>query len=131
MKNIKKILLLTMCTIIGGFSSTAFAAEDFSFDLDAAINSADDATGGTDNAEAVPTGSSAKAIYPTVDAQSYLTATNNMYYDPALIESLIEKYNSKKFSIVGFPLAIIGNWTLAYSYILFGAQNILFSVSVA
>lgn len=97
MKNIKKILLLTMCTIIGGFSSNAFAAEDFSFDLDAAINSADDATGGTDNAEAVPTGSSAKAIYPTVDAQSYLTATNNMYYDPALIESLIEKYNSKNY----------------------------------
>lgn len=97
MKNMKKILLLAMCTIICGFSSTAFSAEDFSFDLDAAINDADNATGEAKSEEAIPQGSSAKAIYPTVDAQSYLTSTNNTYYDPALIESLIEKYKEKNY----------------------------------
>lgn len=97
MKNMKKILLLAMCTVIGGFSNAVFSAEDFSFDLDAAINDADSATGQTDEDAAVPTGSSSKAIYPTVDAQSYLTSTNNSYYDPALIESLIEKYKEKNY----------------------------------
>ncbi len=98
MKDMKKVLLLAMCTVITGFSSVAFSAEDFSFDLDAAINDADSATGATTGSDAVvPTGSSAKAIYPTVDAQSYLTSTDNMYYDPALIESLIEKYKEKNY----------------------------------
>ncbi len=96
--NMKKTLLLAICTIIGGFSGIAFGAEDFSFDLDAAINDADSATGADKDGEnAAPVGSSAKAIYPTVDAQSYLTSTNNTYYDPALIESLIEKYKEKNY----------------------------------
>lgn len=94
----KKILLLALCTVIGGFSNIAFSAEDFSFDLDSAINEADSATGtAKEGEEAAPVGSSAKAIYPTVDAQSYLTSTNNTYYDPALIESLIEKYKEKNY----------------------------------
>jgi len=98
MKDMKKILLLAMCTVIGGFSSVAFSAEDFSFDLDAAINDADSATGTAKEGEnAAPVGSSSKAIYPTVDAQSYLTSTNNTYYDNALIESLIEKYKEKNY----------------------------------
>lgn len=93
----KKILLLALCTVIGSFSNIAFSAEDFSFDLDSAINEADSATGAKEGEEAAPVGSSAKAIYPTVDAQSYLTSTNNTYYDPALIESLIEKYKAKNY----------------------------------
>ncbi len=98
MKNMKKILLLTMCTVIGGFSSITYAAEDFSFDLDAAINEAEDTAGAsTDATFNEPTGSSAKAIYPSVDAQSYLTTTSNMYYDPAFVESLIEKYKEGNY----------------------------------
>ncbi len=94
----KKILLLAMCTVIGGFSNAAYSAQDFSFDLDSAINDADNAAGTTNPDQAVvPTGSSAKAIYPTVDAQSYLTASQNSYYDPALIESLITKYKQKNY----------------------------------
>ncbi len=97
MKNMKKILLLAMCTVIGGFSNAAYSAQDFSFDLDAAINDADNAAGTTDDQAVAPTGSSAKAIYPTVDAQSYLTASPNTFYDPALIESLITKYKEKNY----------------------------------
>lgn len=97
MKNMKKILLLAMCTVIGGFSNAAYSAQDFSFDLDSAINDADNAAGTADDKDALPTGSSAKAIYPTVDAQSYLTASPNTYYDPALIESLITKYKEKNY----------------------------------
>ena len=97
MKNMKKILLLAMCTVIGGFSNTAYSAQDFSFDLDSAINDADNAAGTTNDKDAIPTGSSSKAIYPTVDAQSYLTASPNTYYDPALIESLITKYKEKNY----------------------------------
>lgn len=94
----KKILLLAMCTVIGGFSNTAYSAQDFSFDLDSAINDADNAAGtAADSQPAAPTGSSAKAIYPTVDAQSYLTASPATYYDPALIESLITKYKQKNY----------------------------------
>lgn len=93
----KKILLLAMCTVIGGFSNAAYSAQDFSFDLDAAINDADNAAGTTDDQAVAPTGSSAKAIYPTVDAQSYLTASPNTFYDPALIESLITKYKEKNY----------------------------------
>lgn len=98
MKNIKQILLLSICTIIGGVSNLAYSAQDFSFDLDAAINDANDTSGaaqGTDTT--APAGSSAKAIYSSVDAKSYLTATSSSYYDPALIESLIEKYKEKNY----------------------------------
>lgn len=97
MKNMKKILLLAMCTVIGGISNAAYSAEDFSFDLDSAINDAENTTETTDGENVAPAGSSAKAIYPTVDAQSYLTSTTNMYYDPALIENLIEKYKAKNY----------------------------------
>ncbi|MCM1010338.1 MAG: hypothetical protein NC390_05635 [Fusobacterium sp.] len=93
----KKILLLAMCTVIGGLSNAAYSAQDFSFDLDSAINDADNAAGTADDKAVAPTGSSAKAIYPTVDAQSYLTASPNTYYDPALIESLITKYKQKNY----------------------------------
>ncbi len=96
MKNMKKILLLAMCTVICGFSNAAYSAEDFSFDLDSAINDADNSAGTTTD-DAAPAGSSSKAIYPTVDAQSYLTASPNTYYDNALIESLINKYKEKNY----------------------------------
>ncbi len=97
MKDMKKILLLAICTIIGGFTNATFAAEDFSFDLDAAINDADTTTNTKDgNADDFSSNSSVKAIYPSVDAQSYLKSPN-MYYDPALIENLIEKYKSKNY----------------------------------
>ena len=92
----KKILFLTMCTLITGLNQLSCSAEDFSFDLDAAINETGTSQKTTDDTT-LPTGSSAKAIYPTVDAHSYLTSTNNMYYDPALIENLIQKYKEKNY----------------------------------
>ena len=97
MKNMKKTLLLGLCTLLCATATITYAVEDFSFDLDAAINEADGNTG--NKTEEVPAagGSSAKAIFPSVDAQSYLDASNNMYYDPALIESLITKYKEKNY----------------------------------
>lgn len=97
MKNMKKVILLAICTLVCGYVNAGICAEDFSFDLDSAINEADNATGNKNTDTTLPTGSSAKAIYPTVDAQSYLTSTNNTYYDPALIESLIQKYKEKNY----------------------------------
>lgn len=98
MKNIKQILLLSICTIIGGVSNLAYSAQDFSFDLDAAINDANDSSGAAQGTDATaPAGSSAKAIYSSVDAKSYLTSTTGSFYDPALIESLIEKYKEKNY----------------------------------
>lgn len=98
MIDIKKILLLGLCAIFYATTTSALAVEDFSFDLDAAINEAEGiSTTSKDNEAPVATGSSAKAIYPTVDAQSYLNASNNMYYDPALIENLITKYKEKNY----------------------------------
>ncbi len=93
----KKILFLTVCTLIGGLHNLSCSAEDFSFDLDAAINESESNSKTTSGETPAATGSSAKAIYPTVDAQSYLTSTNTMYYDPALIESLIQKYKEKNY----------------------------------
>lgn len=93
----KKILFLTVCTLIGGLYNLSCSAEDFSFDLDAAINESESNSKTTSGEAPAATGSSAKAIYPTVDAQSYLTSTNTMYYDPALIESLIQKYKEKNY----------------------------------
>jgi len=99
MKNMKKTLLLGLCTALCATATITFAAEDFSFDLDAALNEAEGvSTDKKNDAVAVPGGSSAKAIFPTVDAQSYLNASNNMYYDPALIESLITKYKQKNYT---------------------------------
>ena len=99
MKNIKKTLLLGLCTLLCATTTLTYAAEDFSFDLDAAINEADGAAGTATKTETPvgATGSSAKAIFPSVDAQSYLNASNNMYYDPALIENLITKYKEKNY----------------------------------
>lgn len=97
MKDMKKILLLAVCAVVGGFTSISFAAQDFSFDLDAAINDANDATNTTQDADAKPAGSSAKAKFPSVDAQSYLSTIPGSLQDTALIESLIEKYKEKNY----------------------------------
>ena len=94
----KKTLLLGLCTLFCATATLTHAVEDFSFDLDAAINEADGATATTKKEDTpTATGSSAKAIFSSVDAQSYLNASNNMYYDPALIESLITKYKEKNY----------------------------------
>lgn len=97
MKNIKKSLLLGLCTLLCATATITYAVEDFSFDLDAAINEADGIDTKTKTEENAATGSSAKAIFPSVDAQTYLNASNNMYYDPALVESIITKYKEKNY----------------------------------
>lgn len=97
MKNIKKCLLLGLCTLFCATAINSYAKEDFSFDLDAAIKEADGATNNSSEDATAEAGPTTKAIYPSVDAQTYLNTSNHMYYDPALIENLITKYKEKNY----------------------------------
>ena len=97
MNNIKKVLLLAMCSTLCGLFAPAFSADDFSFDLDSAINETS-SKNGTDTDKDSTAGSSARAIYPTVDAQSYLTTPPKTYMQSKVsLDSIIAKYKAKNY----------------------------------
>lgn len=95
-RTLNKILLSGICILFLGCTITAYAAEEFSFDLDQAIK---DATGedAAPNADENASKTTTKSIFPSVDAKSYLDSSNAIYYDPALIKSLVEKYKEGNY----------------------------------
>jgi len=96
MKNGAKLLVSVLCVGLALSIGNVYAVDDFSFDLDAAINNVDKTTGEItgENAENTPV---SKSIYNSVDAKSYLADTGNLYYEDALVQSLIAKYRAKNY----------------------------------
>lgn len=95
MKNVTKLLILLGCLAFTFSTSNIYAVDDFSFDLDAAINNVDK-SGASDEVQETSE-PQVKSIYNSVDAKSYLTETNNTFYHDALVESLIRKYKARNY----------------------------------
>jgi len=94
MKNGTKLLILLGCLSFVFSTSNIYAVDDFSFDLDSAINNVDKEGEGVDGENEVP---KVRSIYNSVDAKSYLTETDATFYNDALVESLIKKYKEKNY----------------------------------
>ena len=93
MRNLTRLLIATGCMALALGVQSVRAVEDFSFDLDAAINNVDKSTGEIGEEQtAIP-----KSIYDSVDAKSYLTQTDNLFYQDALVQSLIKKYKAGNY----------------------------------
>lgn len=97
MKNGAKLLVSALCVGLALSMSNVYAVEDFSFDLDAAINNVDKTTGETKSETSENATPATKSIYNSVDAKSYLTETDNLYYKDALVQSMIKKYRAKNY----------------------------------
>ena len=97
MKNGAKLITTAVCLVMALSIHNVYAVEDFSFDLDAAINNVDKTTGETTGEIPENTTPASKSIYNSVDAKSYLTETNNLYYEDALVQNLIAKYRAKNY----------------------------------
>lgn len=97
MDKLKKIFLLVLCSAVCSFYMPALSAEDFSFDLDSALNDSDKKDTDSSDGE-VEQSSSSKAIYPTVDAQSYFSVVPKSYSEsPVDMGNIIEKYKAKNY----------------------------------